>query len=118
MSSKHKKRKTRPYEAHEPQHDTHLNTSLFIQAHEADLLRGPQAISAARSLEAARGAVGDGLIRWSERQAPEFGDMGDDDHVHLGSGNVHATETTKSNGEGVWVDRYAPHWVFICRQRA
>lgn len=51
-----------------------FNSALFIQAHEADIVRGPEAISAARSLECPepsttgssndRMKAGSELIRW------------------------------------------------------
>jgi len=91
---------------------------LFIQAHEADLIHGPQAKTAARSLEVMRDHterdpgsrhetwnIGDGLIRWGgaevatlmrENSGTVFHD--DDDYIQQGGRN--------EDEVGVWVDRY------------
>ncbi|KAL4254179.1 hypothetical protein ABKN59_004543 [Abortiporus biennis] len=65
-----------------------LDPSLFIQAHEADLLRGPRAQAAAHSLETTKKDdkivfVGEALIKWRSNSGQE-----------------------DENLEEVWVDRY------------
>ncbi|KAI0919503.1 hypothetical protein AcV5_001555 [Taiwanofungus camphoratus] len=82
--------------------------ALFIQAHEADLIRGPQALLAAQSLEAAcideKGVcVGDGLIRWKENTR-EVSDFIEDEHVQLGQ--PQSKPLLEDKEENVWVDRY------------
>ena len=70
---------------------TEPDPSLFIQAYEADIVRGPQAWSSASSLEV--GGVTDprstGLLRWNP----------------LGL----TSDINAEGDEGVWVDRYARH---------
>ncbi|KIM87866.1 hypothetical protein PILCRDRAFT_3592 [Piloderma croceum F 1598] len=83
--------------------------ALFIQAHEAEIVRGPQARIAAASLEVkidASGSssqfiIGDGLIRW--------GDAGLDAARGQGvSGGFDEDDDDRSQDERevVWVDRY------------
>ena len=110
MTTRYKKRKNRPYEVHEPQQSTPPDASLFIQAHEADLVRGPQAWSAASSLEVTQNAAGqtvagDGLIQWSRGQA--ILDMDEDDHMELGSAGSRVERPTQPDTHAVWMDRYA-----------
>jgi hypothetical protein len=84
------------------------DAALVVQAHEADVVRGPQAKIAARSLEVdvnrsglgTYSTVGDGLIRWGgagpntvKRQEMMIEFDGDD-------------EWNDESG-AVWVDRYA-----------
>ena len=71
---------------------TRPDLSLFIVAHEADIIRGPQAARTADSLEVGinvdgRGGsrVGDGLIKWE---------------CKVGGGDVEGADAD------VWVDRY------------
>ena len=110
MTPRPKKRKTRPFELsgnierHEP------DPSLFIQAYEADLVRGPSAKSAARSLEVTKGksaqVVGDALIQWKADGRPRDNSPSAEDHASIGS---HARNDDSLHDEGgVWVDRYAP----------
>ncbi|KAH9934008.1 uncharacterized protein BXZ73DRAFT_89669 [Epithele typhae] len=114
MSEKHKKRKQRPYETFEPPQPSQPDTSLFIQAHEADLVHGPNAASAARSLEVSfvetagrrKLVPGEGLIKWASQLAASFQDFSKDEHLHLGSGGARARETASEDDDGVWVDRY------------
>ncbi|KAH9850926.1 hypothetical protein C2E23DRAFT_833437 [Lenzites betulinus] len=116
MSSNYRKRKHRPYE-NDPYEESHQSltepdASLFIRAHEADLVRGPQATKAARSLEVVlekrdRTSVvshGDGLIEWvgGSSGAHEDADF-PEDHMQLG----HAPAAVKyARGDAVWVDKY------------
>ena len=111
MASRNNKRKTRPYDDPHPP-PKQPDSSLFIHAYEADLIRGPQAWDAARSLEvfsegSGRAVVGDGLIQWSGRQGLGFDDMGDEEHIRLGSGSVPTPKAAQDGGSGVWMDRYA-----------
>jgi hypothetical protein len=109
---------TKPNKAFVPTDVTadQLDTEPFIQAHEADLIRGPQARLAARSLEVVLedgGAVnrkswkiGDGLIRWGGtevaiRQNESTGLVFyDEDDDLQQAGQI-------KDDAGVWVDRYA-----------
>src|SRR5712671_6610308 len=95
----HRKRKHRQWsDAYNNQYDqpanpssTRADPSLFIVAHEADVIRGPQAARTADSLEYGINVnggprVGEGLIKW------ECGAGGDED---------------------VWVDRYVRLFVLL-----
>ncbi|CCL98879.1 uncharacterized protein FIBRA_00886 [Fibroporia radiculosa] len=92
--------------------------ALFIQAYEADVVRGPQAEPAAASLEVeqyneggkVRFRVGDGLIKWKGAggsHSPDglepFG-LGEE-RIQLGRADVKVKEAAEEEG-GVWVDRY------------
>ncbi|KAL0948347.1 hypothetical protein HGRIS_010933 [Hohenbuehelia grisea] len=86
-----------------------LDPALYIQAYEADIVRGLQAQAAARSLgmapdETGQLKHGDGLIQWgqadtvsaSRRSARTFStSIIDDDEVNFAVAN-----------DGIWVDRY------------
>ncbi|KAH7925803.1 hypothetical protein BV22DRAFT_1194918 [Leucogyrophana mollusca] len=102
MSSKRKyqgKTSSRPLKASTSDDPRPPDLSLYIQAHEADIVRGPQAISTARSLEVAvctgpSGAceikAGSGLLEWGgQPPADPFGERG-----------------SASGQEVIWVDRY------------
>ncbi|KAI0755659.1 hypothetical protein C8Q74DRAFT_1304866 [Fomes fomentarius] len=112
MAHRSKKRKTRPYdlpgsaslnERYEP------DSSLFIQAFEADLVRGPSAYSAARSLEVLKGKgseiiVGDALIQWNAPTQPRYESLSEH---HLDSGSRGSHDDAPPREENViWVDRY------------
>ncbi|KAJ7119643.1 hypothetical protein C8R44DRAFT_788594 [Mycena epipterygia] len=79
--------------------------ALFIQAHEADILRGPKAKQAADSLEVASHAERtrtDALIRWDPpnlNPAPAFSTDADDDGFASGPQD-------RTVQKSVWVDRY------------
>lgn len=82
---------------------------LFIQAYEADIIRGPKAASAAMSLEApipgdAMLTAGNSLILWNGSKLdaqPLFpGDVSEDDHNKGGAKPSNDTDHT------IWVDRY------------
>jgi len=101
MSFIPRKRKERTYYDTKPpntspeaaEETSSIDYSLFIQAHEADLVRGPQAHVSARSLEVEKDGdkvtwVGDGLIKWGVPTQDE--------------GSVEAVD----DREGIWVDRY------------
>jgi hypothetical protein len=90
------------------------NPALFIQVHEADLVHGPQAQHTALSLEAEAfriedgpmaWKIGAGLIKWG---GPEVGARNDvesaSDNDADGDSQIGRQDT---NGEAVWVDRYA-----------
>ena len=64
--------------------------TLFIVAHEADIIRGPQAARTADSLEVftnidGKGGarIGDGLLKWEGNARGERGDMWVDRYVRL-----------------------------------
>ena len=119
MSYHLKKRKRRVFDNHGPaDHDGETqrwqpDPSLFIQAHEADLVHGPQAASAARSLEVLRGhgkgqpeVVGDGLIEWAGVGRGIIDWSNDEDHMQLRGSSVTSEDAPKGQ-TGYWVDRYA-----------
>ncbi|KII84813.1 hypothetical protein PLICRDRAFT_342392 [Plicaturopsis crispa FD-325 SS-3] len=109
MPSGHRKRKhngshDRPDQQHRPV-PPEPDLTLFIQAHEADIVRGPRAAAAARALDAAAytegGAGQSGLIRWGgDKPAANTEQLGsvihDDDDFNL----------VREDGCDVWVDRY------------
>ncbi len=118
MSHHLKKRKRRPFDTsgHADQDGVpQPDLSLFVQAHEADLVHGPQAANAARSLEVVRGdgqdVVGDGLIQWTGTRRDVNLALGaslsnDEDHLQL-QGPAVPSEDTPNDRAGYWVDRYA-----------
>lgn len=114
MAHRSKKRKNRPYELSE---SASLNnryepdSSLFIQAYEADLVRGPSAYSAARSLEVLKGKrteiiVGDALIQWNAPARPRY-ESPSEHHLDSGSRGSH-DDAPPQEENVIWVDRYAP----------
>jgi hypothetical protein len=104
----HRKRKHRQRsDTHSNQYDlvqassssssTRPDHSLFIVAHEADIIRGPQAARSADSLEVGinvdgRGGsrIGEGLIKWESSSKAKVGSCDSDD----------------KEGSDMWVDRY------------
>jgi hypothetical protein len=80
--------------------------ALFIQAHEADVVRGPQAGVTARSLEVVAGKVGDGLVRWGGGDAGEGARREIDTDVGV---RVHDDDDDFGDGEKgeekLWLDR-------------
>ncbi|RPD54551.1 hypothetical protein L226DRAFT_539304 [Lentinus tigrinus ALCF2SS1-7] len=123
MSHQLKKRKRRAFDTHghdDQDGETQPDPSLFIQAHEADLVHGPQAAIAARSLEVLRSdvvkgppedIVGDGLIQWSggrrgANTEPGTSWSNDEDHIQLQSRPVNTAEDVPNDRDGCWVDRY------------
>ena len=92
------------------------DSTLFTQAHEADISRGPQAHALALSLEVSsyedngklRVKAGDGLIRWqgaAHQRNSEF--EGDEEEV-VSLGRTHTHEKPHNeDDEAIWVDRYA-----------
>lgn len=100
----HRKRKHRQRsDTHSNQYDLHLQASssstrpdhtLFIVAHEADIVRGPQAARLADSLEVGTNVdgqggsrIGEGLIKWESK---------------VGS----SSSSRDAEGGDIWVDRY------------
>lgn len=92
---------------------------LFIQAYEADIIRGPRASQAATSLEVFDYGdqlsgmtlpvrkVGDALIQWGENRLgklPEF--PGDEDDFTDSSKQAAAQPRNDYEKNAVWVDRY------------
>ncbi|KAH7886591.1 hypothetical protein F5I97DRAFT_1015914 [Phlebopus sp. FC_14] len=85
-----------------PRAETHeLDSALYIQAHEADIIRGPQAASFALALKYPQDSgtrsndgpkVGSGLVRWGPPDVPAQFDE-----------TRHDTESQRSQ---LWVDRY------------
>ena len=116
MSSWPKKRKNRTYESQSydrPQASRQPDTALFVQAYEADLVRGAQAAAAAKSLEVRaagkdgrQGYAGDGLILWNPRAEQSVPELSSEELVTMGRPSDDAL-SDRSRGHGVWVDRYA-----------
>jgi hypothetical protein len=94
----HRKRKYRQRsETHNSQYDqseghslARPDPTLFIVAHEADIIRGPQAARTADSLEVftnvdGKGGsrIGDGLLKWEGNVRGEHGDMWVDRYARL-----------------------------------
>jgi|SRR6267154_5656798 len=103
----HRKRKHRQRsDTHSNQYDlqassssTRPDHSLFIVAHEADIIRGPQAARLADSLEVGINVdgqggsrIGEGLIKWESK--------------------VGSTSDAVAEGCDMWVDRYVKN-IFI-----
>jgi hypothetical protein len=105
----HRKRKHRQRsDTHSNQYDLHLQASpsstrpdhtLFIVAHEADIIRGPQAARLADSLEVGTNVdgqggsrIGEGLIKWESK--------------------VGSSSSRDAEGGDIWVDRYVKN-IFI-----
>lgn len=98
MSYKAQKRKYKHFNPRDNDNHDHdegaaaesSHASLYIQAHEADIVRGAQALAAAHSLEIERDTngkevrIGSALIQWG---------------YHSDQGSENAT--------GTWIDRYA-----------
>lgn len=86
---------------------------LFLQAHEADLVRGPHASLTAQSLEVKRTAstspatgskerplkIGDALIRWNTGLKITAFPMDDEEFGQ-------PSQAKDDEDEGIWVDRY------------
>lgn len=112
MASRYKKRKHQQFEEEAYDSPTAQRdlVSLHIQAHEADLVRGPQAVTATRSLEVLRRTEvgssifepGDGLIKWNGDGNVAFADTSAEDHLQLGRASELKEE---SREDGVWIDR-------------
>ncbi|KAJ7152960.1 hypothetical protein C8R46DRAFT_1357377 [Mycena filopes] len=110
-----RKRKNRPgksYNLAEPVPvDSPPDPSLFIQAYEAEIIRGPQAKQAADSLDfsqylSPRGdrAGPSGLVQWNSSSfhtAPAFPSDADDDFL-----SSPPNKAPSVNHRSVWVDRY------------
>ena len=121
-----RKRKQRPefntnhssirHEAEQAEQGHNLDPSLFIQAYEADVIRGPHASEAAESLEAFAydtatdcpvqvRKIGDALIQWGENQLGKPSAFpGDEDEI-IGSSRQ-AIKLQNDEQNAVWVDRY------------
>lgn len=100
---------TRPHVGAENEQPT-IDHQLFLQLHEADIIRGPQAKSAAQSLEIydyesiseskpiPKQRIGDALIRWGGSQLGMQASFPGDD-----MDNVRPSGSEK---DPIWVDRY------------
>lgn len=112
MSSRARKRKQRPYESERIASPNEPDSSLLIQAYEADLVHGPQAIAAAKSLEVysdkGKVTVGDALIRWDRAAHHRTDDLLSEDRVDISGAPRQVEETSQDDSCAVvWVDRYA-----------
>lgn len=99
----------------QPNSDVALHPTLFVQAYEADIIRGPDSLTTARSLEVIDGrshgthstnlVVGEGLIRWggSRVVAPMRSGAVTDSASFDGDGG----DGWRDEDEVIWVDRYA-----------
>jgi uncharacterized membrane-anchored protein len=96
-SWKNRRRDNAATQSGEPDH-----SALFVQAHEADIVRGPVAHASALALEIKtvdrEVVAGNGLIRWRS-------------HVELSNwsmdGDLSETRVEVDDRNGIWVDRYA-----------
>ncbi|KAF9222246.1 hypothetical protein BS17DRAFT_809588 [Gyrodon lividus] len=112
LMHKRKHRKPVPNDWEQPTHPSTENVDvpavsdpcLYIQAHEADIIHGPQAVSAAHSLECPHASTtsgakpGSGLLRWG---APPEGSLALDI-------DAESYDTHKLNQAPLWVDRCTP----------
>ncbi|KAF7328857.1 hypothetical protein MVEN_02515400 [Mycena venus] len=105
--SNSRKRKSRPGKAAfvPDDVDTAPDPTLFIQAYEADIIRGPQAKQAADSLDVTQHLLNrsgrSGLIQWNpsnSHTAPAFPSDADD--------NFTSSSPDKTPNNSIWVDRY------------
>ncbi|KAJ7747643.1 hypothetical protein DFH07DRAFT_575957 [Mycena maculata] len=105
MSSR--KRKNRPGKSSSPyilpnDAEPSLDPALFIQAHEADILRGSQAKKAAESLEVSNRTAGSGLIQWNPQNSHTSRAFPSD----LDRDDGFAASVPQAAESSVWVDRY------------
>ncbi|KAH9942805.1 hypothetical protein B0H21DRAFT_793233, partial [Amylocystis lapponica] len=111
MFSSSRKRKYKPQPSQQADHERlPPDSSLFIQAYEADLIRGPQA---ARSLEIVHDnarrlvEVGDSLIRWTGSVCgPGASDDDEEDIIQLGRKVAEGSSKRAKDDSELWVDRY------------
>jgi hypothetical protein len=91
-----------------------LDPSLFIQAYEADIIRGPRASQAAESMEVFDYGIvtalpvrkiGDALIQWGENQLGKPSAFPGDEDELIGSSKL-AVKPQNDEKNTVWVDRY------------
>lgn len=82
--------------------DVEDTSALFIQAYEATVLRGAQALDSARALEVfpGGGGPGDALVKWSSGETSVNRRWRDDDDDEPNSGPGAAIS------EDIWIDRY------------
>ncbi|OCH85857.1 hypothetical protein OBBRIDRAFT_784227 [Obba rivulosa] len=88
-----------------------IDPGLYIQAHEADIVRGPQAWDAARSLEVkiteenGKRVVrpGSALIQWKPSRGQN--DVWEEDE-YMSLVGKDAEREQEQDSEGIWVDRY------------
>ncbi|GLB42678.1 hypothetical protein LshimejAT787_1201270 [Lyophyllum shimeji] len=114
MSSRKRKYRTesRPTPSHNPtiiaERAPSPDPALYVHAYEADIIRGPRAALAARSLEVSQPGdksfdIGDALIKWDRGQqagAQAAFPQDEDDFA------LTAAETGDRDSHAVWVDRY------------
>ncbi|KAF9442708.1 hypothetical protein P691DRAFT_810224 [Macrolepiota fuliginosa MF-IS2] len=106
----------RIYRTH--QHQPDQDPNLFVQAHEADLRRGPQAQELAKSLEVVdypdtlgqevvKQRIGSALIQWAGgRDATSNPFDQDEETISLGSQKTVKDKPDILDNSGIWVDRY------------
>jgi len=109
---KHRQRSDTYNSQFDPSEDPSLarqDPTLFIVAHEADIIRGPQAARTADSLEVLTNVdgkggsrIGDGLLKWEGNG--EHGDVWVDRYVPLSYRTTNTTRTTyyRSTRMDVW----------------
>lgn len=87
--------------------------TLFVQAHEADVVRGPRAHAAADSLEVTyyvdagkrKARIGEGLIKWQGAAAGRV-EVEDDREELVSLGQASTTKRRdEEDAEGLWMDR-------------
>ncbi|KXN90735.1 hypothetical protein AN958_03750 [Leucoagaricus sp. SymC.cos] len=94
--------------------DPEQDPTLFIQAYEADLRRGPRARELAKSLEigyepqSSQSKVGSALILWADGSGPLENTFDEDREDTISFGAKTSTKDTTSTEAtpGIWVDRY------------
>ncbi|EKM51065.1 uncharacterized protein PHACADRAFT_128787 [Phanerochaete carnosa HHB-10118-sp] len=96
LHKRDKRRERAPQEPAEP------DPALFIQAHEADIIRGPRGHAAALALEVrtvdGQLVQGEGLIQWKGTADAPYRELGEDEDV--------AEVKDDEDRKAVWVDRY------------
>ncbi|EGN97641.1 hypothetical protein SERLA73DRAFT_161591 [Serpula lacrymans var. lacrymans S7.3] len=100
MSSRKRKNRDHQRTYYEPpSHDKDVvpDPALIIQAHEGDVVRGPQARLAALSLEVGPGHVGSALIKWGAHDDPTY---------FRREQSPSDIERDEDQRESIWVDRY------------
>jgi hypothetical protein len=101
-------------DADKAEHGHGLDPSLFIQAYEAGVIRGPRASQAAESMEIFDYGtvtalpvrkIGDALIQWGENQPGKPSAFPGDEDELIGSSKL-AVKPQNDEKNTVWVDRY------------
>ena len=106
MSYSRKRKHSPPTRTHPPS-----DPKLFIQAHEADIVHGPEGRVAAQSLEGGGpNNIGSALIRLfgDEHEKSKFARADDDDDPY---GVTTVSAAHSGTDSGIWVDRYECYYL-------